>query len=258
MAGKAKVNVYSLKGDVVRTADLPSVFATVFRPDVIKKAVVAEEANRRQPYGPFVGAGVRHAVSTWGKGRGVSRVQRLSQGQKGAESPNNVGGRRAFPPKVEKDYSLKVNRKERLLARYSALAALADDDRVRKRGHKFAEGVTVPVVLENGVEDLQSTADVLSALAALGLEADVGRAKDGKKVRPGKGKMRGRRFKSPRGILIVVSDKAAPLFKGARNLSGIEIVAPEQLNAGLLAPGGAAGRLAVFSEAALKKVGEWQ
>jgi large subunit ribosomal protein L4e len=257
MAGNSKVNVYSLKGDVVRTAELPSVFATAFRPDIIKKAVVAEEANRRQPYGPNVGAGIRHSVSTWGKGRGVSRVQRLSQGQKGAESPNNVGGRRAFPPKVEKDYSLKVNRKERLMARFSALAALADGERVRKRGHQFADGVTVPVVLEDGVEQLRTTADVLGALEALGLEADVGRAKDGKHVRPGKGKMRGRRFKSPRGILIVVSDKGAPLFKGARNLSGVEVVAPEQLNTGLLAPGGAAGRLAVFSEAALKKVGEW-
>jgi large subunit ribosomal protein L4e len=257
MADNNKVNVYSLKGDVVRTAELPSVFGTAFRPDVIKKAVVAEEANKRQPYGPNVGAGVRHSVSTWGKGRGAARVQRLAQGQKGAESPNNVGGRRAFPPKVEKDYSLKVNRKERLLARYSALAALTDSDRVRKRGHQFADGVTLPVVLEDGVEKLKSTAEVLGALQALGLEADVSRAKDGKNVRPGKGKMRGRRFKTPRGILIVVSDPAAPLFKGARNLAGIEVVAPEQLNTGLLAPGGAAGRLAVFSEAALKKVGEW-
>jgi large subunit ribosomal protein L4e len=69
--------------------------------------------------------------------------------------------------------------------------------------------------------------------------------------------MRGRPYKGPRSVLIVVADKEAPIFKGAKNLPGVEIVSPEQLNAGLLAPGGAAGRLAVFSEAALKKVGEW-
>ena len=45
----------------------------------------------------------------------------------------------------------------------------------------------------------------LPALQSIGLEADVVRAKDGKKVRPGKGKMSGRRYKSARSILIVVS-----------------------------------------------------
>jgi large subunit ribosomal protein L4e len=69
--------------------------------------------------------------------------------------------------------------------------------------------------------------------------------------------MRGRRYKSSRSLLIVVSNKDAPIFKGAKNLAGVEVVAPEQLNPGTLAPGGDAGRLAVFSEAALKKVGEW-
>jgi large subunit ribosomal protein L4e len=107
------------------------------------------------------------------------------------------------------------------------------------------------------VEKLGSTADVLEALQSVGLDSDVERAKDSKKVRPGKGKMRGRRFKKARGLLIVVADRKAPIFKSASNLAGVEIVSPEQLNAGLLAPGGAAGRLAVFSEAALKKIGEW-
>jgi len=257
MVAKNQVNVYSLKGDVLRTTALPGVFDTNFRPDVIKKAVVAEESNRRQPYGSKPGAGTRHAVSTWGKGRGVARVQRLSQGAKGAESPNNVGGRRAFPPKVEKSYELKVNRKERILARLSALAALSDNEKVKLRGHAFNEELTLPVVFEDSVEKLDTTSGVLQALENVGIGADLDRAKNNIKIRPGKGKMRGRPYKGPRSVLIVVADKEAPIFKGAKNLPGVEIVSPEQLNAGLLAPGGAAGRLAVFSEAALKKVGEW-
>jgi large subunit ribosomal protein L4e len=257
MVAKNQVNVYSLKGDVLRTTALPGVFDTNFRPDVIKKAVVAEESNRRQPYGSMPGAGTRHAVSTWGKGRGVARVQRLSQGAKGAESPNNVGGRRAFPPKVEKSYELKVNRKERILARLSALAALSDNEKVKLRGHAFNEELTLPVVFEDSVEKLDTTSGVLQALENVGIGADLDRAKNNTKIRPGKGKMRGRPYKGPRSVLIVVADKEAPIFKGAKNLPGVEIVSPEQLNAGLLAPGGAAGRLAVFSEAALKKVGEW-
>lgn len=252
-----QVNVYSIKGEVVRRAELPAVFATSYRPDIIRRAVVAEESNRRQPYGSMFEAGMRHAVSTWGKGRGTARVQRLSQGAKGAESPNNVGGRRAFPPLVEKSWAIKVNKKERHLARLSALAALADAKAVKRRGHRFNDDVTLPVVFEDSVEKLATTSDVVGALRSLGLESDVERAKDSKTVRPGKGKMRGRRFKSARGLLIVVADKEAPIFKGAKNLAGVEVVSPEQLNAGLMAPGGDAGRLAVFSEAALKKIGEW-
>ncbi len=204
-----KVNVYSLKGDVVKTADLPTVFHTIYRPDVIRKAVVAEEANRRQPYGLAEAPVSGTAVSTWGKGRGVARVQRLTQGAKAAESPNNVGGRRAFPPKAEKDWSLKCNRKERILARLSALACTCRRGQVKKRGHQFDENVTLPVVVEDDIETLNTTSEVLLALRSMGLEGDVIRAKEGKKVRPGKGKMRGRRFKAPRGILIVVVGPAS-------------------------------------------------
>ena len=254
---KPQVNVYSVKGEVVKKEALPTVFSTSYRPDVIKKAVVAEESNHRQPYGSKPGAGARHSVSTWGKGRGVSRVQRISGGAKGAESPNNVGGRRAFPPKVDRDWSQKINRKERILARFSALAALSNTEMVRKRGHQFSTEVTLPVVFENSVEKLENTKDVIEALNSVGLESDLVRAKDSITVRPGKGKMRGRRFKDSRSVLIIVSDKAAPIFRSAKNLPGVEVVSPEQLNAGTLAPGGSAGRLAVFSEAALKKVGEW-
>ena len=254
---KAQVNVYSLTGEVVRKEALPTVFSTQYRPDVIKKAVVAEEANHRQPYGSKPGAGTRHSVSTWGKGRGVSRVQRISGGSKGAESPNNVGGRRAFPPKVDRDWSMKVNRKERIMARFSALAALSNVEMVKRRGHQFDEKVTLPVIFEDSMEKLESTSDVVGALQSVGLEPGLKRAKESINVRPGKGKMRGRRFKDSRSLLIVVSDKAAPIFKSAKNLPGVEVVMPEQLNAGTLAPGGAAGRLAVFSEAALKKIGEW-
>jgi large subunit ribosomal protein L4e len=254
---KNNVNIYSVKGDVVKSVELPGAFAAEFRPDIIHRAAVAEMANRRQPYGPSPKAGMRHAVSQWGKGRGTSRVQRLTQGSKAAESPNNVGGRRAFPPKPEKDYSKKVNRKEKAKAKLSALAALADPEMVRLRGHQFDDGLTMPVVVEDDFEKLATTNDVVSALESIGVSADLVRAKDGKKIRAGRGKMRSRKYKTPRSILLVVSAKEAPVYMGANNLPGVEVVSTEGLSAGVLAPGGQAGRLAVFSESALKKIGEW-
>jgi len=254
---KNNVNIYSIEGKVVKKVELPGVFKTEYRPDIIRRAVVAEEANKRQPYGPSPTAGIRHAVSTWGKGRGVARVQRLTQGSKAAESPNNVGGRRAHPPRPEKDWSKKVNKKEKLKAKLSALAALSDLNMVKSRGHLLEGKITLPVVFEDDLEQLSTTSQVVDALQSVGLDSDMDRAKSGKKIRAGRGKMRSRRYRTPRSVLIIVSNKEAPLYLGANNLPGVEVVDPENLRAGLLAPGGDAGRLAVFSESALKKIGEW-
>ena len=62
-----QTNVYSINGDVAQKIDVPAVFSTPYRPDIIKKAVLAAAANGRQPYGPAKKAGMRHAVSTRGK-----------------------------------------------------------------------------------------------------------------------------------------------------------------------------------------------
>jgi large subunit ribosomal protein L4e len=251
------VNVYSMRGEVMKTVPLPSAFETQFRPDVIRKVVSAQEANKRQRYGSSKLAGMRHAVSTWGKGRGVARVQRLTQARKAAESPNNVGGRRAHPPRAEKDFHKKVNGKERRLARLSALAAMADAEKVRRRGHLFTDEITLPVVVEDEIEQLASTKEVIEVLANLGLNEDLIRAKEGKHIRAGRGKMRGRKYRKPRSILIVVSEDRTPLLRSASNLPGVEIVSPRMLNTGVLAPGGDPGRLALFSESALDKIGGW-
>ncbi len=258
MASKERsTNVYSVKGEVVRSIAVPSAFDTPYRPDIIKRAVVASEANKRQAYGPSKRAGMRHAVSTWGKGRGVARVQRLSQGRNAAESPNNVTGRRAHPPVPEKDWSKKVNQKERMLARLSALAAVGDEEAVRARGHLFEGELRFPLVMEDSIQDLAATSDVVEALASIGLDDDLRRAKEGRKIRPGKGTMRNRKYRTPRSLLLVVSEKDAPVFRGAANLLGVEVTAVESLNSSVLAPGGSPGRLTVFSESALKRIGEW-
>ncbi|MDH7508229.1 MAG: 50S ribosomal protein L4 [Methanomassiliicoccales archaeon] len=257
MVSNERVNVYSLKGEIVKTIDLPPIFNTEFRPDLIRRAVSAMEANKRQPYGASPEAGMRHAVSTWGKGRGVARVQRLSQGARGAQSPGTVGGRRAHPPYAERDWSKKINRREKLLAKLSALAAVADPVKVRRRGHRFADGVTLPIVVEDDIEKISKTAEVLEVLESIGVVEDVRRAIKGTNIRAGRGKMRNRRYRIPRSLLIVVSDKDAPLVRSVENLPGVEISDVSNLNVKVLAPGGDPGRLTLFSESALIKLGEW-
>jgi len=249
-----KVNIYGLDGTVKGTADLPQVFATPYRPDVIRRAVISAQANRRQRYGPSKVAGMRHSVATWGKGRGTARVQRLKQGRTGAESPTNVGGRRAHPPRPEHYFTKKINDKERKLAIASALAATSRMEIVRNRGHRFNDGITLPVVVEDGMEALERTRDVLSLLQSIVLGQDIERASDGIHVKAGRGKMRGRRFKRPNSSLVIASS-GSPIITGARNLPGVSATSPRGLNAEYLAPGGDPGRLVVISKKALDTIG---
>lgn len=248
-----KVNLYSLDGTVKEKIDLPKIFDTPYRPDIIKKSFEVIHSNQRQPYGSDPLAGTRHAVASVGKGRGMSRVPRLTQGQAAALAPNVVSGRRAHPPKVERDWKEKMNKKENKLARNSALAATAVKEIVLKRGHRFDEKVTLPIVIDDDFENLKKTKEVIEVLEKIGIGSDVLRSADGKHVRAGKGKMRGRRYRVPKSLLIVSVKEG--LVKSSENLSGVDITKPQQLNIELLAPGGIAGRLTIFTKSALTKLG---
>lgn len=248
---KGKVNVYKLDGTVSKTISLPDIFSYPLRLDLIRECVRVYQFNRRQPYGPRFMAGMMHPVSTWGKGRGVARVQRLTQGRRAAESPNNVGGRRAHPPRVEKIWSRKMNKKAKRLAFYSALSATANKDLVKGRGHRFVKDISLPVVVVDDFETKKKTADVKEVFEAIGIYDDVKRAHDGKKIRPGRGKMRGRRYRVPKSVLVVVS-KYRGIEQGARNLPGVDVVTVNELNTEHLAPGAMPGRLMIITEGALK------
>lgn len=254
--GNKQVNIYKITGSVDSKITLPRVFDTEYRPDLIKKGVKISRANRRQPYGPNPRSGMRHAASTWGKGRGVARVQRMTQGRHAVESPNNVGGRRAHPPIHDRDWSQKMNTKEKRLAKFSALAATSDLETVIGRGHMFNRKLTLPVVVSDNFEKIQKTIKVIDSLEKLGLYGDVLRSKNGRHVRAGRGKMRGRRYKTPKALLIIVQDKTN-IEKAARNLSGVDVKTPDEINTELLAPGGDPGRLALVTEGALKAMGGW-
>ena len=140
--------------------NLPEAFASEVPEDLIKLAVASSRANRRQPYGAraHIGkrrpmAGMKHSVEWWGKGRGVSRIMRRTGSRRGAQNPHTLGGRRAHGPKVEKDWSRKLNAKQRHAARNAALAATGSMEAVAARGHRFDENVEqLPIVLGNYTE----------------------------------------------------------------------------------------------------------
>jgi large subunit ribosomal protein L4e len=223
---------------------------------MIKRAVDAFRSNRRQRYGPSPSSGMRHSVETWGKGRGVSRVQRVVNQFRGAQSPGTVGGRRAHPPKMS-SWSKKLNKKERRAAKLSALAATAAPKMVKSRGHAIETDRALPIVVEDKFEEIDSTRDMIETLEKLELYDDVIRARSGTHIRAGKGKMRSRLYKVPKSILVVVSDFKG-VEKGLKNLPGVDIVLPQGLNAEVLAPGGVPGRLTLYTEGAIETIRRWQ
>nr|AJS13122.1 50S ribosomal protein L4P [uncultured archaeon] len=255
-----QVHVYALDGKAIRAVDLPAVFLSELRPDLVRRAVTAFQANRRQPYGSSRTAGTRHSVRWSGKGHGVSRVPRIRGTMTGAQAPGTVGGRRAHPPRVEAVWAKKVNEQERRLARNAALAAVKDSALVARRGHRFLADLSLPVVVEDGLEALEPkdglTREGLEILHRLGVYDDVMRAKAGRHVRAGRGKMRGRRYRRPTSLLLVVKEPAK-VRRAFGNLPGVDVVSPSALNAEILAPGGDAGRLTVFSEGALEILRSW-
>jgi large subunit ribosomal protein L4e len=248
-----KVNIYSVTGEVQDKIDLPTIFQTAYRPDIIRKSFNTVHSNQRQPYGASLMAGKSHSVESVGKGRGMSRVPRLHQGQAAALAPCVVGGRRAHPPKAAKNWKEKINRKERILARYSALAATSDREIVVKRGHIFDDKITLPIIVDDAFEELTKTKEVIAAFEKLGIYTDVQRSTDGKHIRAGRGKSRGRRYRTPKSILVVATKNE--LKKSAQNLSGVDITTPKFLDIEDLAPGGDAGRLTIITKSALTELG---
>jgi len=245
-----KAQVKSLDGGVAKSIDLPEIFSEAYRPDLIKKAVMALQSTRRQPHGTDPYAGLRSSAVGWGSGRGSSHVPRIKNGSRAAKVPQAKGGREAHPPKVDKVLIKDINQKEKQKAFRSAVAASVNPELVKGRGHVF-EG-EVPVVLEDKFESIGKTAEIITALTSAGVYNDVIKAKDSRKVRAGRGKMRGRRMKQRKSLLIVTAEK--PLA-AARNLSGVDAVTVDQLNVEHLAPGMLAGRLTVWTESALTRLG---
>lgn len=260
---KIKSKLYSLEGKSEKEIELPAVFGTPYRPDVIKRAVLAQQSNERQPYGADPLAGKKTSAHYHGSrhyrwsmmNKSMSRIPRIHgkvgyMHMRARFAPHAVKGRPAHPPKAEKIWSQKINAKEKILAIRSALAASANINAVKKRGHVAEHS---PIIFSNNFEEIKKSKDVVSLFAKL-FAKEMERCAVSK-IRAGRGKMRGRRYTSKIGPLVIVSQNCS-VIRSAKNIAGVDVVPYNKLNAELLAPGTHAGRLVVMSEAAMHKLGE--
>jgi large subunit ribosomal protein L4e len=245
--------------------DVPVQFDEPIRPDLIRRAVLANKANLRQPYGTKPDAGQRQSAKLSRRRRayrgaygiGISRVPRKILSRRGtrmnwaaAVAPGTVKGRQAHPPKASKIWSVKINAKERRKAIRSAIAASIDKAIVALNGHRLPE--KYPFIIDSSYEDLDKTKSVVDAFEKMGLTSEMERASIAK-IRAGQGKLRGRRLVLKRGPVIVVSG-ACKLEKAAANMRGFEVVRVDRLSALCLSHDVKPGRMAFFTKKAIEKM----
>lgn len=265
-----KVTVFGLKGEKAGEASVPKVFSTKYNPELIKRASLSIQSAKKQPQGMKPDTGMDTSAEYRGLRSlptgertinvGHARLPRMKNRSsllsgRVAKVTQAVGSRKAHPPKVEKKVKEKINKKEKKAALYSAIATSANKELVADR-HVLADGVELPLVVVDGFEGLKKTKEVIGALKGLKVLEDVEYAKNGRRLRAGKGKKRGRKYKQKKSLLIVTA-KDGGIYKAARNLSGVDVCSLKKLNVDLLAPGTKAGRLVVWSESALKELGKW-
>jgi large subunit ribosomal protein L4e len=255
-AGAMKLPIINLENEKIDEIDRPSVFETPVRHDVIKRAVIALQSKKFQPQGRDPMAGKRTTAESRGTGHGMARVPRLKGSSRAAFGVSIVGGHQAFPPTSEKNIVKRLNKKENRLAIRSGIAATGVIELVENRGHKF-DLEQLPLVVDDEIENLSKTKEVQEFFKKIGIMSDVERA-DRKKIRAGRGKTRGRKYKEGKGPLIVVSEDKG-IARAARNLPGVDIVEVDYLNAELLAPGTHPGRLVIWSKSAFEVLDEvWE
>lgn len=248
-----QADILDVDGAMAGEIDLPSIFTTPYRPDLIERAVAVAAANAKQRQGTDAYAGKRTSAESMGAGFGRARIPRSNN--RARRVPQAVGGRRAHPPKAEADPTKDMNDQERQLAVRSAVAATANADRVADRGHRFSDDVAFPIVLDDEFGEVNRTQAVLDVLDALGIAADIERADEGRTIRAGRGTTRGRKYREPASILVVTDSQTGP-SRGARNLAGTTVATAADVSVEDLAPGGQAGRLTVWTASAIEEVGE--
>jgi len=165
-----------------------------------------------------------------------------------AFAPGTVSGRMAFPPVTSKTLVKQINQKERRLALKAAIAATASDKIVRNRGHKFDAHRTLPLVVNDEVENFSKASDAKRFLASIGVWDDVMRVRKSKRIKAGA------RVHAVGPLVVVGEDKNAR--KALRNFEGLEVVKAADLSVESLAPGTHPGRLTIWTESAIKVLAE--
>lgn len=257
-----KTKILDLHGKEKGTMDLPEFFSSPVREDIVMK--VLEAKKRKQPYSPSPVAGNQHSASgkirhkrhVWKThyGQGIARIPRKIMSVKGnrfnwvgAVIPSTVGGRRAHPPKILSMMNInKINKNELKIAFYSALAATIQEKYLLKKYSSLEKlDKKAPFVISLSNSEKIKVKELNSGLKSI-LGNDLYELSIKKKsIRSGLGKLRGRKYKSNSGALIVLGNDEKIKTKI------FDTVSAEKVGVNDLAKGGL-GRITIYTEKAIK------
>ena len=254
-----KVNTYTIDGKNDGSIELPLIFDTPIKYEVIHKAFVNLNSHKFQKQGrhPTAGQDVVADSNDPPTGRGISRVARMKgggggrQGQAG-EVASTRGGRQAFPPNVKKVIYKKLNKKEKKLALCSAIAATASKVIVRDHGHNIDNLKELPLVISDEIENVMKTSEMRKIITALNLINDVERLEK-RKPRTGKPALRGRKSKIGKSVLFVLSD-STKTENACSGIPGVDARSVNDLSVLDLAPSSKPARLTVYSKKAIDMI----
>ena len=211
-----KAKIFNINGKKTKEIELPGIFSQPVREDIVAK--ILESKKTRQPYAPSLVAGKQHAAS---------------------------------PPKTIAMINIsKINKKEMKIALASALSATTDRKIVASKYEKLTEKdiENLPLIVESKIVSLK-TKEIISSLKKILGKKLFGIVSKKKKIRSGKGKLRGRKYKSNAGLLIVTGSNEKLKIKE------IETKKVNNLSITDLA-GGGLGRLTLYTENSIKEFAE--
>ena len=257
-----KINVYNLDGKKKGFIDKPKVFDVKPRIDLIQIASLVFQSKNKQIQGRDKRAGLRNTAEGWGTGHGISRAPRIKGS--GFITARNVGrvpfakgGRQTHPRKTKKKIKKKINKRINKLSIISAISASGDKAWVKKGGYIIEHMPEIPLVVDDKIQTIKKTTGIYSILCSLGLEENLIKIKKNVKIRAGKGKSRGRKYKKKKGILIVIKDDFG-IIKASRNIPGTDVIKIENLSINNLAPGGSSGRLILWTQSAINDLHNYE
>ena len=267
MIHRQVVNVYNPnknagKAVVEKTGSkvvLPAVFSVGIRPDIVNFVHTNISKNRRQGHAVQYNAGMKHSAESWGPGRAVARIPRVSGSGTSRNGQGAFGnmcrkGRMFAPIRIWRRWHRRSNIKQKRYAVATALAASAVLPLIQARGHRVDAVPELPLVVSDATEKIERTKEAVRFLKDVGAWGDVQKVINTVKVRAGKGKLRNRRYRSRRGPLVIYSGANVPLIKALRNIPGVEVAHVSRLNLLQLAPGGHVGRFCIWTESAFKEL----
>src|SRR2546428_12569057 len=137
------VKVFSINGSKQEEIELPLVFSTPLRADLLHRAYINLESHKFQTQGryPLAGMNVVAESNSPPTGHHQARVARMHGGGGGRQGQGGGvamvrGGRQAHPPTTEKGIYQTLNKKKKTLALCSTITASGSHYLVKSSGRK--------------------------------------------------------------------------------------------------------------------------